>query len=883
MTQIPNQYDPKNVERKHYEKWMNHKYFSTKVDKNKKPYTIVIPPPNVTGVLHMGHILNNTLQDILIRWKRMQGFNAEWLPGTDHAAIATQNVLEKQLKKKGQTKEDLGREEFDQLFWEWKEKSGGTIIKQLQHLGASCDWDREAFTMDENLSKAVGEVFIRLFNKGYVYRGKYIINWCPRCQTALSDDETEYSDKKSHLWHLKYHLKDDPSKFLVVATTRPETMLGDTAVAVNPKDQRYQDFVGKTLVLPLVEREIPVITDDFVDAEFGTGCVKVTPAHDPNDFQMGLRHDLEKVVVIGPDGIMNENAIHFNGMDRFACRKQLISELEEKGFLAKIEDHDHNVGQCYRCDTVIEPYLSDQWFVKMKPLAEPVIKAIENDEIVFYPERWKKVALNWLYGIHDWCISRQIWLGHRIPIWYCENGHTTASLENPGKCSECGSKELRQDADVLDTWFSSWLWPFSTFGWPEQTEDLKYFYPTDTLVTDPGILFFWVIRMCMAGFEFMGEKPFSKVHLHGVVCDEKGRKMSKSLGNSPDPLDIIDRYSADAMRFSIIFNTPPGQNTLYSEKQTEMGRNYTNKIWNAFRLILMNIEDFDLAKFQFDKNKLTLADCWILNQLNQTTQEMDRYLEEFRFNEAAHSIYDFTWKNLCDWYLEISKLRWNQQEDQYDKDLASYLTLYCLESSIKLLHPIMPFLSEEIWQILKEKKLNILDPELDSVMFASFPHSDESWQFPKETKEMEFLMEMISQIRNVRAEKGIKPKDKINLVLLEKNAIIENNQEIIKKLAQVENISISNQKVENCATAVVQNVEIFIPLEGLLDLDAEKKKIEKEKKQLESYLAGLNKKLSNEKFVSNAPQDVVESEKQRYAELDAKLQTLKASLEKLSN
>ncbi|MBP7459706.1 MAG: valine--tRNA ligase [Candidatus Delongbacteria bacterium] len=882
MLNLADRYDPSSVENKWYDYWLSQKMFHAEPSRDKPPYTIVIPPPNITGVLHMGHVLNNTLQDILIRWKKMQGFNTEWLPGTDHAAIATQNVLEKMLRKEGKTKDDIGREAFTQLFWDWRNKSGGTIIKQLKLLGASCDWEREAFTMDANLTRAVQEVFIRLYNKGLVYRGKYIINWCPRCGTALSDDETDYAEKQSHLWHIRYHFKDEPEKYLVVATTRPETMLGDTAVAVNPKDERFTALIGRKLILPIVNREIPIIADDFVDPSFGTGCVKVTPAHDPNDFQMAMRHPLEKIVVIDSSGKMNDQAGIYQGLDRFECRTRLVEDLKSQNYLESIQDYTHSVGHCYRCNTVIEPHLSDQWFVKMGPLAQPVIQAIENDQIKFYPERWKKNALNWLYNIRDWCISRQIWLGHKIPIWYCPDHHVTASIPRPEKCPICGSTDLVQDPDVLDTWFSSWLWPFSTFGWPEKNKDLDYFYPTSTLVTDPGIIFFWVIRMIMAGYEFMGNKPFSEVHLHGVVCDEQGRKMSKSLGNSPDPIDIIQTYSADAMRFAIIFSTPPGQNTLYSDKQTEMGRNFTNKIWNAFRLVMMNIEDFSLSEFHYDPSRLTLPDQWLLHRLNHAIDQINADLKEFRFNEAEHAIYDFIWKDYCDWYLEINKLRWYQPVSDQDKAMSQYLCIHIMQAFLKLLHPFMPFLTEEIWQSFKSAGLLTRDQDKLSIMAAQFPQVDPACDFPEAFKEMEFLMELISQIRNIRSEKNIKPKDKVNLVLKRDLPVIAQNQAFVGNLAKVDQISISDTAPADSAVGVVGDLEFYIPLSGLVDLGKEKEKIEKEIKQLAGYLQGLNQKLQNEKFVSGAPAEVVAKEKARRDELQAKYDTLQQALAKMS-
>lgn len=881
MSNLADRYDPSSVESKWYEYWTSLGLFHAEPQSDKQPYTIVIPPPNITGVLHMGHVLNNTLQDILIRWKKMQGYNTEWLPGTDHAAIATQNVLEKLLKKEGKTKDDIGREAFEKMFWDWRQKSGGAIIKQLKLLGASCDWEREAFTMDANLTRAVQEVFIRLYDKGLVYRGNYIINWCPRCGTALSDDETEFAEKQSYLWHIRYYFKDNPKKYVVVATTRPETMLGDTAVAVNPKDQRYTALVGQKLILPIINREIPVIADDFVDPAFGTGCVKVTPAHDPNDFQMAIRHSLEKIVVINASGKMNDQAGIYQGLDRFECRKLLVEDLKTKGYMEIVKDYTHSIGHCYRCNTVIEPSLSDQWFVKMAPLAQPVIHAIETDQIHFYPERWKKNALNWLYTIRDWCISRQIWLGHKIPIWYCPDHHVTASILQPAKCQVCDSAHLVQDNDVLDTWFSSWLWPFSTFGWPEKTPELLYFYPTNTLVTDPGIIFFWVIRMVMAGYEFMGDKPFTDVHLHGVVCDELGRKMSKSLGNSPDPIDIIHTYSADAMRFAIIFSTPPGQNTLYSDKQTEMGRNFTNKIWNAFRLLMMNVEGFSSSAFHYDPLRLTLPDQWLLHQLNRTISEVDNDLKEFRFNEAEHAIYDFIWKNYCDWYLEINKLRWYQPVSDEDKAMSHYLSIHVMQEFLKLLHPFMPFLTEEIWQNLKSAGLLTRDQDSISIMTAQFPKVDPAYDFPTEFKDMEFLMELISQIRTIRSEKNIKPKDKVNVVLKKDLPVISRNSAFVRNLAKVDKISISETVPSDAAVGVIGDLEFYIPLSGLIDRGKEKEKIEKELNRLSGYLQGLNQKLQNEKFLSSAPTEIIAKEKSRQQELQANVDTLQQALAKM--
>jgi valyl-tRNA synthetase len=700
MKEIPPRYNPKDHEESIYSKWENSGLFHQKADSSKQAFTVVIPPPNVTGILHMGHALNNTLQDILIRWKRMQGNASLWVPGTDHAGIATQNVVERNLAEKGVTRQQLGREKFVDEVWKWREKYGDTIIMQLKRLGASCDWERTRFTMDKGLSEAVMEAFVLLYDKGLIYRGNYIINWCPRCQTALSDEEAPHKDVEGKLYYILYPFKDS-AEGVVVATTRPETMLGDVAVAVNPKDKRYKKLIGKKLILPIMEKEIEIISDDFVDKKFGTGAVKVTPAHDPNDFEMAKRHGLEPVKIMRPDGKMNENASRFNGMDRFEARKLIVAELEEKKLLIKIEKHEHGVGHCYRCHTVIEPYLSLQWFVKMKPLAGPAIEAVKSGKIKFYPKRWTKVYLNWMENIRDWCISRQIWWGHRLPVYYCKKCEAViVSKTKPAKCEGCNSSDIYQDEDVLDTWFSSWLWPMSTLGWPEKTKDLEYFYPTSVLVTAPEILFFWVARMIMSGKEFMKEIPFSDVYIHGTVRDATGKKMSKSLGNIIDPLEIIDGFGADALRFSIISITSAGQDVFLSKDKFEIGRNFANKIWNASRFVLMNLgtPEFQSSGLP-EKESLGIADKWILSRLNRTIEALTKALGSYRFSEAEGLVYDFFWHDFCDWYVEMVKPQ-IMNKGYKEKEIL----IHVLENSLKLLHPFMPFVTEAIWQNIKERE-----------------------------------------------------------------------------------------------------------------------------------------------------------------------------------
>ncbi|HOM27821.1 MAG TPA: valine--tRNA ligase, partial [bacterium] len=740
---MESKYNPLEIEEKIYKMWEENSYFYVKTDNKKEKYVIVIPPPNITGFLHMGHALNNTIQDILIRWKRMEGYNSLWVPGTDHAGIATQNVVEKELAKKGLTRKQLGREKFIEEVWKWKEKYGSRIIFQLKKLGASCDWTRTKFTMDETLSNAVKEAFVRLYKKGLIYKGKKIINWCPRCETALSDEEVEYKDEKSNLYFIKYPLLR--GGFIEVATTRPETMLGDTAVAVNPEDERYKNLIGEKVKLPFVERIIPIIADDKVEIEFGTGAVKVTPAHDPNDFEIAQRHNLDFILIMNEEGIMNENAGKFNKIDRFECRKLIVDELNKLGLLSKIEDYTNRVGHCYRCDTVIEPYLSNQWFVKMKPLAEPAIKVAEDGKLKFYPERWKKVYLYWLYNVKDWCISRQIWWGHRIPIWYCKNNcPPIVEKEELKKCPYCGGKDLTQDEDVLDTWFSSWLWPFSVFGWPEKTKDLEIFYPTNTLVTAQEILFFWVARMVMAGLEFMGDIPFENVYIHGTVRDNTGKKMSKSLGNVIDPVEIIDKYGADSLRFSLISLTAFGQDVFLSPNFHIKGRNFTNKIWNASRYLFKRCEELNIENINFlkDKENIDFPEKWILMKLDEIVKKTGNSLEKFYFNEALNNLYDFFWHDFCDWYIEISKV---YKEENYIENIVIPIIFEVLTVSLKLLHPFIPFITEQIWQNLKK----YIKFESESITVSKWPESKNFYD--RETFEkFERIKDIVIAIRDIK-------------------------------------------------------------------------------------------------------------------------------------
>lgn len=879
IRELAKKYDPSQVEDRLYNEWMEKKYFHAVPDSSKTPYTIVIPPPNITGQLHMGHALDNTLQDILIRWKRMQGYCALWLPGTDHASIATEARIVETMAKEGLKKEDIGREKFLERAWEWKRVYGGRIVEQLKKLGSSCDWDRERFTMDEGLSKAVLEVFVRLYEKGLIYRGDRIINWCPKCCTSISDAEVEHEEQDGSFWHIRYPIKDSGG-FVTVATTRPETMLGDTAVAVNPEDERYSDLIGKTVILPLMDREIPVIADSYVDKEFGTGVVKITPAHDPNDFEVGLRHDLQQIRVMDDRAVMNENAGKYAGMERYEARKRIVEDLRELGLLEKIENHSHNVGTCYRCDTVIEPILSRQWFVKMKPLAEPAIEAVRNGTIKFVPERFSKIYFNWMENIQDWCISRQLWWGHRIPAYYCQGcGEMTVAREQPDTCPICGSSNLEQDPDTLDTWFSSALWPFSTLGWPEKTKDLEYFYPTDVLVTGYDIIFFWVARMIFSGLEHMGKEPFSHVFIHGIVRDAQGRKMSKSLGNGIDPLEVIGKYGTDALRFALTTGNSPGNDLRFSTEKVEAGRNFANKIWNATRFVLMNFdEDADFSRV--DRSKFTTADKWILSRANTLAREVTENLDNFELGIALQKIYEFIWEEFCDWYIELVKPRLFDREDPTRLE-AQWVLNHVLGVAMKLLHPYMPFVTEEIYR-------NLINDD-DSIMISAWPVYDESMEFAGDERDMGLIMDAIKAVRNIKAEMNVPPSKKNKLIFVagdSERRILEDGKRFIERLAGASEIVIQADKSgvpDDAVTAVLAGAEIFIPLEDLVDIAKELERLEKEKANLEKELERVNSKLSNEGFISKAPAKVVEEEqakKARYSEMYEKVLARIAILKK---
>ncbi len=878
---IPKVYRPQQVEERWYRYWVEQGYFNAEVRPDKAPYTIVIPPPNVTAALHMGHAFNNTIQDILIRYKRKQGYEALYLPGTDHAGIATQNVVEKELRKENLTRHDLGREKFVQRVWQWKEKYGNTIINQLKKMGCSCDWRRERFTMDSAYSYAVREVFIRLYRKGWIYRGKYIINWCPRCSTALSDEEVEHRQVDGHLWHVKYPLKDG-SGHVVVATTRPETMLGDTAVAVHPDDERYQPFIGKTLVLPLMNREIPIVADPQVDPEFGTGAVKVTPAHDPNDFQIAQRHQLPAITIMDEAGVLNENAGDFKGLDRFVGRKRVVEALEEQGFLVKVEKHVHNVGHCHRCGTVVEPYLSEQWFVRMKEMARRAMDVVKEGKIQFHPaERWLKTYYNWLENVRDWCISRQLWWGHRIPVFYCDAcGHQMVDHHMPSRCEKCSSTRLHQDEDVLDTWFSSWLWPFATLGWPEQTPELQYFYPTNTLVTGPDIIFFWVARMIMSGLEFMGEIPFRDVYLNGIVRDAQGRKMSKSLGNGIDPLDIIETYSADAMRFTLIMLSSEGQDINLAESHFEMGRNFSNKIWNAYRFLAMNLDQETGHQYLQYRDHFQLADRWILSRLNHAVKTVASHLDQFRIHDSLEVVYHFFWDEFCDWYLELIKLRLYQNEDPVEKSTARSVAVHVMKTAMQLLHPYMPFITEEIWQRLKR-------PEEASVVVSEWPRPVPELHDPMAEHDMAFLQQVIGQVRAIRAEMNVPPQAKATLLYRASSehqaSLLESHRDYILQMARLESVSRlrPDHDLHSTASAVVEGVELFVPLADLIDLEVERRRLDREIERLMKQIEASRRKLSNEDFLQKAPAQVVQMEKEKLQNLSEKLVKLQKNRKRL--
>ena len=851
---IAKTYNPAEFEDRLYNEWIEKGYFHAEIDKNKKPFTIVIPPPNVTGQLHMGHAFDETLQDILIRYKRMQGFEALWVPGTDHAGIATQIKVEEELRvNEGLTRYDLGREKFLERVWDWKEKYGSRIINQLKKIGSSCDWDRERFTMDEGCSKAVKEVFVNLYNKGLIYQGSRIINWCPHCITALSDAEVDHAEQAGHFWHIKYPVKDS-DEFVVIATTRPETLFGDVAVAVNPEDDRYKHIVGKTLVLPLVGREIPVIADEYVDKEFGTGCVKITPAHDPNDFEVGQRHNLEQIKVMNDDATMNAYAGKYEGMDRYDCRKAMIEDLEAQGLLVKIEDHAHNVGQCYRCGTTVEPIISKQWFVKMPPLAGPAIEAVKNDETEFVPEHFEKIYFHWLENIRDWCISRQLWWGHRIPAFYCDDcDEMVVTKEDSAVCPKCG-KPMRQDPDTLDTWFSSALWPFSTLGWPEKTPELEYFYPTSVLVTGYDIIPFWVMRMMFSGIEHMNEVPFDKVFIHGLVRDSKGRKMSKSLGNGIDPLEIIDQYGADALRFNLATGNAPGNDMRFYIERVENGRNFANKIWNASRFTMMNLE--------ITENKLPpvedlqLEDKWILSKYNSIVKVVTDNLDKFELGIALSNLYDFIWESFCDWYIELVKPRLFDKENPTGKT-AQYVLTYVLSHTMQLLHPFMPFITEEIWKHLPH--------EGESIVISQWPEYDEKLSFPKEEEDMTLIMDAVSAVRNRRAEMNVVPSKKAKVIIVtNKTDVFENGSAFFVKLASASEVTVQTDKSgidANAVNIVVPSAEIYLPMSELVDKDKELERLNAEKKKLEGEIKRVEGKLNNQGFVAKAPQKVVDEEK----------------------
>ena len=869
--ELDKQYSPQNVEDRTYKFWCDHKYFHAEVNPDKKPYTIVIPPPNITGQLHMGHALDETLQDILIRWRRMEGYETLWLPGTDHASIATEAKIVEAMRKEGITKEEIGREKFLERAWEWKAQYGGRIVEQLKKLGSSCDWDRERFTLDEGCSKAVREVFCKLYDKGLIYRGERIINWCPHCLTSISDAEVEYEDQAGHFWHLRYPFKDG-SGYLELATTRPETLLGDTAVAVNPNDERNKDMVGKTLILPIVHREIPVIADDYVDIEFGTGVVKITPAHDPNDFEVGLRHNLEVINVLTPDAKIVDDYPKYAGMDRYEARKAIVEDLQAEGALVEIEDYSHNVGTCYRCGITVEPRVSKQWFVKMEPLAKPAVEVVRNGEVKFVPERFDKTYFHWMENIKDWCISRQLWWGHRIPAYYCDDcGEVMVSAQEVHTCSKCGSNHVHQDPDTLDTWFSSALWPFSTLGYPDDTKELEYFYPTDTLVTGYDIIFFWVARMIFSGVEHMGQVPFHTVLIHGLVRDAQGRKMSKSLGNGIDPLLVIDQYGADALRFTLATGNAPGNDMRFSDEKVKASRNFANKLWNAARFVLMYLgNDYSYPGLPKD---LAIEDKWILSKVNTLAKEVTDNLERFELGIAVAKLYDFIWDVFCDWYIEIAKIR---LQSGAGADTAKAVLVYVLTDILKLLHPFMPFITEEIYQAIPH--------DTESIMISKWPEYDPTLSFADEEAQMEKIMDAIRAIRNRRAEMNIPPSKKSKVYVETAFAdVFAVGSEFIKRLAYASDVEIADAfgDLGNTVTIVTNDAKIYIPLGDLVDFEAEAKRLQKELAAAEEKLAFINKKLDNPGFVNKAPEKVVQQNRDEAAKLTEKIANLRSSLENL--
>lgn len=872
---LEDKFNPKNFEEEIYKRWEEKEYFKPSEDKTKKPYTIVIPPPNITGKLHMGHALDETLQDILIRYKRMEGYNCLWLPGTDHAAIATEVKIVEKLKQQGIEKKNLTREQFLEKAWEWKKEYGGTILNQLKKLGCSCDWSRERFTMDEGLSNAVKYVFIKLYEKGLIYKGKRMINWCPSCNTSISDAEVEFEEEPTHLWHIRYKVKDE-DKYLIVATTRPETMLGDTGVAVHPEDERYKDLVGKKVILPIMNKEIPIVADDFVEKEFGTGAVKLTPAHDPNDYAASQRHNLEIIEVFDENWKMGNLVPEYKGLDIYETRKRIVEKLQEIGALVKIEDYTHNVGKCYRCHHTIEPKISEQWFVKMKPLAEPAIKAVKDGKTRFIPERFDKIYYNWMDNIQDWCISRQLWWGHRIPAYYCTKCNNIMVTESiPHKCEKCGNTEFTQDEDTLDTWFSSALWPFSTLGWPEQTEDLKYFYPTSTLVTGYDIIFFWVARMIFSAIEHTGEVPFKDVFIHGIVRDSLGRKMSKSLGNGIDPLEIIEKYGTDALRFSLVLGISPGNDIRYMPEKLESAANFANKLWNASKFVLGNLEEID---YDTMPQKLCYEDKWILSKLNKLIKETTINLNNYDLGVWTQKVYDFIWGEFCDWYIEMVKPRLYDKENK-TREAAQYTLNKVLGDSLKLLHPIMPFITEEIYTKLYNND--------ESIMISSWPQYSEEFNFAKEEKQIEKIKQIIIGIRNIRTNMNVHPAKKSTLIFITENdeEMIIDSQEFIKKLGFADKIIVQGNKnniPQNAMSVLSEELEVYLPFDELVDIEEEKKRLQGEKQKLEAEVERASKMLSNPGFVNKAPENKIKEEKEKLERYKQMLENVEERLSKLA-
>ena len=872
-------YDPKGLEERLYQKWLDNKYFHAEVNRDKKPFTIVMPPPNVTGQLHMGHALDETMQDILIRFKRMQGYEALWQPGTDHAAIATEVKVIEKLKEQGINKEDLGREEFLKHAWAWKEEYGGKIINQLKKLGASADWDRERFTMDEGCSKAVKEVFIRLYEKGYIYKGSRIINWCPVCQTSISDAEVEHEDQDGFFWHINYPIVGEEGRFVEIATTRPETLLGDTAVAVIPEDERYKDLIGKMLKLPLTDREIPVIADEYVDKEFGTGCVKITPAHDPNDFEVGKRHNLEEINIMNDDATINDLGGKYAGMDRYEARKAMVKDLEELGLLVKVVPHSHSVGTHDRCGTTVEPMIKPQWFVRMKEMGEAAIKTLQDGNLTFVPERFDKIYMHWLENIRDWCISRQLWWGHRIPAYYCDNcGETVVAREMPSVCPKCGCEHLTQDEDTLDTWFSSALWPFSTLGWPDNTEELNYFYPTDVLVTGYDIIFFWVIRMVFSGLEQTGKTPFHHVLIHGLVRDSQGRKMSKSLGNGIDPLEVIDKYGADALRLTLMTGNAPGNDMRFYWERVEASRNFANKVWNASRFIMMNLEKAEVPQ-EIDLNALTGADKWILSKVNKLAEEVTENMDKYELGIAVQKVYDFIWEEFCDWYIEMVKPRLYNEEDT-TKAAALWTLKTVLGNALKLLHPYMPFITEEIYCTLR--------PEEESIMIASWPERKAKWDFEADEEAVEIIKEAVRSIRNVRTGMNVPPSKKAKVFVVSEDEAIretfENGKVFFGTLGYASEVVVQADKAgidEDAVSAVTSKAVIYMPFAELVDIEKEVERLHKEEEKLNKELARVKGMLSNERFVSKAPESKVAEEKAKLEKYTNMMEQVKERLKQL--